>query len=59
MGFDYTNVTEDDYHTGVDAVKWTLQRKRNQLNNAEQRVQDIRDEVQKIEETLKEILEKC
>ena len=53
---DYNNVTQKDYHTGIDAIKWTLQQKRNQLEHAELCVQDIKNEIEKIISDMKEIL---
>ena len=52
----YGNVTESEYHSGIDAIKWTLQQKRAQLESAEFCVQDIKNEIEKIEADMRGIL---
>jgi len=53
----YGEVSDTEYHNGIDALKWSLLEKRSKVERCEQQLQWAKEEVQKIEGDLKQIME--
>jgi len=53
----YGEVSQSEYHTGIDALKWSLQQARAKVENCEVQLQFAKEKVRNIESDLRKILE--
>jgi len=54
---EYGNVTKEEYHRGIDALKWTLLEKKNKVKILKQSLVYAEKQVQDIETDLRQIIE--